>query len=482
MESLGTRVPFALSTVGVLGYTFHLMATSLFGWDDASTLILGFGSCTGAYYSASAATNWVSFLLGLVLCAFVANAASFRLCAIGTFLLSVGGWAALWIASIDTDMYSVAYFAGVCTGVSNGVFFLLWQNAFALMDEKQAQSSIVVGSGLAGVPILVDLLVGSWVLSLVLICVSLVGSLVSLLMLGGRYPRARSWASYPLRESKRAIASACKALWKAACCVAALGFVRGLLPSLVATYSNAVAGWQISLLLSVGRVLSSAFLIVLMMRLFAKQRSLNLESVYLVAFPIMATGFLLLPFAGVEYQTVFMFITYVVFALVSMLMMIDCLRESRRCGLHPMLVYGAYAGFVYACTQAGSVLGDYSNTLGWQGLPWVFVLALLAVYVMALAFFVTRMRRPGRAEELPASADLDAKCEALSSRYGLSPREKEVFVLLAKGRDLPRISQELFISDNTTRSHMRNIYKKLDVHSKQEIIDMLESANIDDGR
>ena len=225
MESLGTRVPFALSTVGVLGYTFHLMATSLFGWDDASTLILGFGSCTSAYYSAFAATNWASFLLGLVLCVFVVNASSFRLCAIGAFLLSVGGWAALWAASADSGTYSVAYFAGVCTGVSNGVFFLLWQNAFALMDEKQAQSSIVVGSGLAGVPILVDLLVGSWVLSLVLICVSLVGSLVSLLMLGGRYPRARSWASYPLRESKRAIASACKALWKAACCVAALGFV-----------------------------------------------------------------------------------------------------------------------------------------------------------------------------------------------------------------------------------------------------------------
>ncbi|MEG0324307.1 MAG: helix-turn-helix transcriptional regulator, partial [Raoultibacter sp.] len=59
-------------------------------------------------------------------------------------------------------------------------------------------------------------------------------------------------------------------------------------------------------------------------------------------------------------------------------------------------------------------------------------------------------------------------------RYGLSARETEVFELLAKGRNRVFISKALFISDNTTRTHMKNIYRKLDVHSQQELIDLLE--------
>lgn len=477
MESSRERVRFTLSTIGVLGYTFHLMATSLFGWDDASTLISGFGPFSNSYYGAFSMTNWAAFFLGLVLCAFVKGVRSFRLCAACAFLLSALAWAMLWAASSVLGEHLLAMLAGICMGVANAMFFLLWQNAFALMEDTAAQYSIIVGSGLAGVPILIGLLVGSRGLSFALMVASLVGSFAALWVLGKGYSRSRNWISYPLRESGQAMLLAVKSLWKAACCVAALGFVRGLLPSIVATHSGVVPEWQISLLLSVGRVLSSVFLLALVLRFSATGRTFNLETVYLVVFPIMATGFLFLPFAGTAYQIAFMFVAYVVFALVSMLMMIDCLRESRRCGLHPMLVYGAYSGFVYACTQAGIALGDYSSVSGWQGLPWMFVLALLAVYVMALAFFITKMKRPGTPAETVAPIDLDAKCEMISERFGLSRREAEVLALLAKGRDLPRISKELFISDNTTRSHMRNIYRKLGVHGKQEIIDMLENFN-----
>ncbi|MEG0017021.1 MAG: helix-turn-helix transcriptional regulator, partial [Gordonibacter sp.] len=49
-----------------------------------------------------------------------------------------------------------------------------------------------------------------------------------------------------------------------------------------------------------------------------------------------------------------------------------------------------------------------------------------------------------------------------------------VFLLLAKGRDVPSIAKQLFISENTVRSHSKNVYRKLDVHSKQELLDLLE--------
>ena len=41
------------------------------------------------------------------------------------------------------------------------------------------------------------------------------------------------------------------------------------------------------------------------------------------------------------------------------------------------------------------------------------------------------------------------------------------------GRSAKYVSEELVISFNTARSHIRHIYEKLDVHSKQELISLV---------
>ena len=60
-------------------------------------------------------------------------------------------------------------------------------------------------------------------------------------------------------------------------------------------------------------------------------------------------------------------------------------------------------------------------------------------------------------------------CLQLADEVGLTEREKEVFVLLAKGRGSQSISDALTVSLYTTRAHTRNIYAKLDVHSRHEL-------------
>ena len=54
--------------------------------------------------------------------------------------------------------------------------------------------------------------------------------------------------------------------------------------------------------------------------------------------------------------------------------------------------------------------------------------------------------------------------------YNLSPREKEVLNSLASGNNYQEIADELFISVDTVRHHIRNIYKKLHVHSRSEAV------------
>ncbi len=53
----------------------------------------------------------------------------------------------------------------------------------------------------------------------------------------------------------------------------------------------------------------------------------------------------------------------------------------------------------------------------------------------------------------------------------LSPRETEVLQLLAKGKSYTMIADELFINKETVRTHIKNIYQKLNVNSKASAIE-----------
>ena len=57
---------------------------------------------------------------------------------------------------------------------------------------------------------------------------------------------------------------------------------------------------------------------------------------------------------------------------------------------------------------------------------------------------------------------------------GLSSREVEIMLLFAQGRSANWIADYLVISKNTVRSHLRAVYTKLDVHSRQELLDAID--------
>lgn len=66
------------------------------------------------------------------------------------------------------------------------------------------------------------------------------------------------------------------------------------------------------------------------------------------------------------------------------------------------------------------------------------------------------------------------RCDDIVRDCGLSPREAEVFRLLAKGRNAEFISQELCIAKPTTKTHIQHVYQKLTINSHQELIDLID--------
>lgn len=69
----------------------------------------------------------------------------------------------------------------------------------------------------------------------------------------------------------------------------------------------------------------------------------------------------------------------------------------------------------------------------------------------------------------------DAK-KAIAQAAALSARETEVLSLALRGRTNERIAQELFIAKSTADTHLRRIYSKCGVHSRQELLDLAEKT------
>lgn len=58
----------------------------------------------------------------------------------------------------------------------------------------------------------------------------------------------------------------------------------------------------------------------------------------------------------------------------------------------------------------------------------------------------------------------------------MSNREASTLLYLSLGYSVNRIAETLYITANTVATHSRSIYKKMDLHNKQEVIDIVDEA------
>lgn len=73
-------------------------------------------------------------------------------------------------------------------------------------------------------------------------------------------------------------------------------------------------------------------------------------------------------------------------------------------------------------------------------------------------------------------SSLQERCDALAAEFGLTSREREILSYLAEGHNGSYIASALFISPNTARTHIHNIYRKLDVSSREDILRLTRAA------
>ena len=134
----------------------------------------------------------------------------------------------------------------------------------------------------------------------------------------------------------------------------------------------------------------------------------------------------------------------------------------------------------------GLVLGLATNGLSLGGAPLDYVaLALVAIVVLGALFLLPfddefnpafRTIKPvtiGTPVGIGQGSDA-RKCALLAERYMLSPREQQVLSFIIRGRNARYVAGQLGIAENTAKTHIASIYRKVDVHSQQELLDLLD--------
>lgn len=168
--------------------------------------------------------------------------------------------------------------------------------------------------------------------------------------------------------------------------------------------------------------------------------------------------------------------------------------------------YGAYQlgngiGWLFGAQLLGTLFGAVGEAFAYM---------IMALIVLACAFLIfserefDRLFAPGEEgapsldellmRDLAAESEGSARedepvrkgrfglaIEALAADYQLSPRETDVLRCLAMGYNSSTTASKLSISWNTVRTHTRNVYGKLGVHSQQELIAMVDDVTAGEG-
>lgn len=167
-------------------------------------------------------------------------------------------------------------------------------------------------------------------------------------------------------------------------------------------------------------------------------------------------------------------------------------QSTQREGLAPLLSFGIGQALVSTIVLAGNVLGKQLALMDGSD----FVLHAACGAGVLILFLMMANQAAQGAGNLPTPEEAENGCpsqsddgdgrpadgesapgdqtETFAVTFGLTPRETEVLTLLGRGRSLPYIADTLFVTTGTVKTHVKHIYRKCNVSSRQELLDLLE--------
>jgi DNA-binding CsgD family transcriptional regulator len=111
----------------------------------------------------------------------------------------------------------------------------------------------------------------------------------------------------------------------------------------------------------------------------------------------------------------------------------------------------------------------------------VMVVVYLFLFIVIVIFAVSLTRHEAPFASRAQEDEEESRHVAFALRHRLSPRETQVLRLLLSGNKRIEIEREYALSEGTVKTHISNIYKKLDVHSKRDLLARYSQFNEGEG-
>jgi DNA-binding CsgD family transcriptional regulator len=77
---------------------------------------------------------------------------------------------------------------------------------------------------------------------------------------------------------------------------------------------------------------------------------------------------------------------------------------------------------------------------------------------------------------VPASFEVDALFEAFLGKYGITGRERQIILMVVQGKSNVDIARELVVSLATVKTHLHNVYGKIGVKSRYDLLARVRSG------
>ena len=218
----------------------------------------------------------------------------------------------------------------------------------------------------------------------------------------------------------------------------------------------------------------------------------NIHAVYRIGMAIMIAGFMAMPFtlAGTVptlLSNAIVMIGYTAFDVMCWTILCETSFYRKRLstsvvGFGRMLVHsGVAAGVAFGLLVSLFPLDEVHLTAIITSVGYLLIVAVILLIgdssgIWTLLRYGTAYDEKNQKEESEGKSDRNGGISfaKFASFYGLSARETEVLELFGVGRSTSFIAQQLCISENTAKSHVRHIYSKCGIHNKQELLDLLE--------
>ncbi|MDR3315694.1 MAG: LuxR C-terminal-related transcriptional regulator [Coriobacteriales bacterium] len=224
--------------------------------------------------------------------------------------------------------------------------------------------------------------------------------------------------------------------------------------------------------------------------MLAMNRGEDHNAFYRHIVPIVAITIFFISFQGTGFSLLlFTCIGYICF---SFMMWTEFSSLSHHYRISPILIFGFGRSSVMAAQIISVFILDRAHIVSLFSVDGS-VLNTFLILSLLIGYLLMPREKDIRsmAIALPTEANTDGKverfdkegirkrfierCEQVANTYLLSSRETDVFFLLAKGRNASFIAKQLFISEGTVHTHTWHIYRKLDVHTQQELMNLVDA-------